>query len=181
MPSVAASRFAGGRRGHRAVRLFVAVWPSEEICRALEMLPRLEAPGLRWARSGQWHVTLRFLGDCDPDEAVAALAGLAARSAVAELGPATRLLGGRIVIVPVAGLDDLATMVVAGTAGLGEPPEDRVFKGHLTLAKSKGPVPPGAVGMPIGASFPVDDVCLVRSRTLSESASYETLERFSLG
>ena len=163
------------------MRLFVAVWPSEEVGEALARLPRPEAPGLRWTRPDQWHVTLRFLGESDPDEAAGALADLAAQSAVAELGPATRLLGKRIVVVPVDGLDDLAGTVVAATAGLGEPPEDRPFTGHLTLARARGPVPPGTGGTPITGGFPVGEVSLVRSRTLPEGAVYETLERFSLG
>ena len=104
-----------------------------------------------------------------------------AAPAVAELGPATRLLGKRVVVAAVAGLDDLAASVVAATAGVGEPPEERAFTGHLTLARSKGPVPPGAVGTPVAGSFPVDEVCLVRSRTLTEGAAYETLARFRLG
>jgi 2'-5' RNA ligase len=126
-------------------------------------------------------VTLRFLGEADPDEAAGALEGLVAESAVAELGPVTRLLGNRIVMVPVAGLDDLASAVVAATAEVGEPPEDRAFVGHLTLARAKEPVPPGTVGTPIVGTFPVEQVCLVRSRTLPEGAAYETMERFSLG
>ncbi len=163
------------------MRLFVAVWPSDEVAAALAALPRPEAPGLRWTRPDQWHVTLRFLGEADPDEAAGALEGLVAESAVAELGPVTRLLGNRIVMVPVAGLDDLASAVVAATAEVGEPPEDRAFVGHLTLARAKEPVPPGTVGTPIVGTFPVEQVCLVRSRTLPEGAAYETMERFSLG
>ncbi len=163
------------------MRLFVAAWPSVEVADALAGLPRPEAPGLRWTRPDQWHVTLRFLGEADPDEATAALDELAAAPAVAELGPATRLLGKRVVVAAVAGLDDLAASVVAATAGVGEPPEERAFTGHLTLARSKGPVPPGAVGTPVAGSFPVDEVCLVRSRTLTEGAAYETLARFRLG
>ena len=163
------------------MRLFVAAWPSVEVADALTGLPRPEAPGLRWTRPDQWHVTLRFLGEADPDEATAALDELAATPAVAELGPATRLLGKRVVVAAVAGLDDLAASVVAATAGVGEPPEERAFTGHLTLARSKGPVPPGAVGTPVAGSFPVDEVCLVRSRTLPEGAAYETLARFRLG
>ena len=163
------------------MRLFVAAWPSVEVADALAGLPRPEAPGLRWTRPDQWHVTLRFLGEADPDEATAARDELVAAPAVAELGPATRLLGKRVVVAAVAGLDDLAASVVAATAGVGEPPEERAFTGHLTLARSKGPVPPGAVGTPVAGSFPVDEVCLVRSRTLTEGAAYETLARFRLG
>ena len=163
------------------MRLFVAVWPSDEVGAALVGLPRPVVPGLRWTRHDQWHVTLRFLGESDPEEAAVALADLAAQQAVAELGPVTRLLGQRIVVVPVDGLDELARTVVATTVGLGGPPEDRPFTGHLTLARAKGPVPPGTVGIPITGRFPVGEVCLVRSRTLPEGAAYETLERFSLG
>ena len=170
------------------MRLFVAAWPSVEVADALAGLPRPEAPGLRWTRPDQWHVTLRFLGEADPDEATAALDELAAAPdelaaapAVAEVGPVARLLGKRVVVAAVAGLDDLAASVVAATAGVGEPPEERAFTGHLTLARSKGPVPPGAVGTPVAGSFPVDEVCLVRSRTLTEGAAYETLARFRLG
>lgn len=163
------------------MRLFVAVWPSDEVGATLAGLPRPGVPGLRWTRHDQWHVTLRFLGESDQEAAAAALADLAAQPAVAELGPVTRLLGQRIVVVPVDGLDELARTVVAATVGLGGSPEDRPFTGHLTLARAKGPVPPGTVGTPITGRFPVGEVCLVRSRTLPEGAAYETLERFSLG
>jgi len=163
------------------VRLFVAVWPSDEVLDALAALPRPEAPGLRWTRPDQWHVTLRFLGEAEPDVAAGALGALAAEPTVAELGPVTRLLGNRIMVAPVAGLDELAAAVVDATDEVGEPPGDRAFTGHLTLARTKGPVPPGTAGTPIAGTFPVEQVCLVRSRTLSEGAAYETLERFSLG
>ena len=163
------------------MRLFVAVWPSDEVGAALAGLPRPGVSGLRWTRHDQWHVTLRFLGESDPEEAAAALADLVAQPVVAELGPVTRLLGQRIVVVPVDGLDELARTVVATTVGLGGPPEDRPFTGHLTLARAKGPGPPGTGGTPITGGFPVGEVSLVRSRTLPEGAVYETLERFSLG
>ena len=163
------------------MRRFVAVWPSDEVGAALAGLPRPGVSGLRWTRHDQWHVTLRFLGESDPEAAAVALADLAAQPAVAELGPVTRLLGQRIVVVPVDGLDELARTVVATTVGLGGPPADRPFTGHLTLARAKGPVPSGTVGIPITGRFPVGEVCLVRSRTLPEGAAYETLERFSLG
>jgi len=83
------------------VRLFVAVWPSDEVVDALAALPRPEAPGLRWTRPDQWHVTLRFLGEAEPDVAAGALGALAAEPTVAELGPVTRLLGNRIMVAPV--------------------------------------------------------------------------------
>jgi 2'-5' RNA ligase len=163
------------------VRLFVAVMPPPPVIDVLAELPRPEAPGLRWTGPDQWHVTLRFLGQAEPDEAVAALDALSAWPAVAGLGPVTALLGNRLVMVPVAGLDEVAAAVVGVTAEVGRSPEDRPFVGHLTLARSKGPVPPGSVGAPVGGSFPVGEVCLVRSQTLPEGARYDVLERFALG
>lgn len=161
-------------------RLFLAVLPPSEVVEVLAGMPRPEAPGLRWTRPHQWHVTLRFLGHADPEDVVAAMASFSWTSAVAELGPVSATLGRHVVMVPVSGLDDLASVVTAATARVGMPPEGRPFVGHLTLARSKGPVPAGSAGTPISASFPVGEVCLVRSRALTDGVEYEVLERFSL-
>jgi 2'-5' RNA ligase len=79
-------------RNDRVVRLFVAVWPNEEVTARIAALDRPEVRGLRWTTPDQWHVTLRFLGQVeDPEPVVAALAGAAARSVpgTAHRGPAT--------------------------------------------------------------------------------------------
>ena len=135
---------------------------------------------MRWLPADQWHVTLRFLGEADPDEASAALAGLVAAPAEAVVGPSTRLLGDSVLVVPVAGLDRLAAEVMAATAGVGEPPEDRPFVGHLTLCRFRDGPPSGAAGAAIHTTFPVDEVVLVRSRTLPAGAVHDVLERFVL-
>ncbi len=155
--------------------------PGPEAVEVLAGLARPMAPGLRWTRPEQWHVTLRFLGEADPGEAAVALGGLDASPAVAGVGPATAVLGRGVLMVPVSGLGDLAAAVIRAAAEVGLPPEDRPFTGHITLARSKGPVPAGSVGAPVACSFPVDEVCLVRSRTLPEGAEYEVLDRFGLG
>ncbi|HVM01677.1 MAG TPA: 2'-5' RNA ligase family protein, partial [Acidimicrobiales bacterium] len=127
------------------MRLFVAVWPPEEVVgavasavAALSAAHPEQARALRWTGPEQWHVTLRFLGDAGLDEAARAFRAVAAPArpgpATAVLGPATGRFGRRVLHLPVAGLDDLAAAVVAATAGVGEPPEDRPFAGHLTLA-----------------------------------------------
>ena len=56
-------------------------------------------------------------------------------AATAVLGPAVGRFGHRILHVPVAGLDEAEAAVREATADLGEPPEDRPFRGHLTLAR----------------------------------------------
>jgi 2'-5' RNA ligase len=70
--------------------------------------------------------------------------------------------------------------VAAVTAGVGEPPEDRPFFGHITLCRFRDEPPPGAVGAAASTTFPVDEVALVRSRTLPGGAVHDVLERFVL-
>ena len=112
-------------------RLFVAVWPPEEVVARLAALPRPDQPGVRWTTRDQWHVTLRFLGEADPADAAGRLARAVLEPAAARLGPRVGTLGAEIVAVPVAGLDDLAA---AADAVLDDPP-DRRFRGHVTLAR----------------------------------------------
>ena len=162
------------------MRLFIAARPSAAAVAAIERLPRPEAPGVRWLSTDQWHVTLRFLGEADPDAAATALAALVAAPAEAVAGPATRLLGDTVLVVPVAGLDRLAAAVVAATTGVGELPEDRPFVGHLTLCRFREGPPLGAVGAAVSAAFSVEEVVLVRSRTLPGGAVHDVLERFPL-
>lgn len=160
------------------MRLFVAVWPSAEARELLGALPRPAVPGLRWSTPDQWHVTLRFLGEADPDEVRAALAAVEGTGpAEARLGPATARFGNRVLHVPVDGLDRLAASVVAATGHLGRPPEGRPFRGHVTLARPVGRGRPDLrplVGTPLAASWPVASVALVASRLRPAGAVYET-------
>ena len=68
-------------------RLFVAVWPPSGVVDALRPLVVPGEPGVRWVTPEQWHVTLRFLGDADPDEVATALRAAALPAAEAGLGP----------------------------------------------------------------------------------------------
>jgi 2'-5' RNA ligase len=162
------------------VRLFVAILPPDPVLDAVAGLRRPERPGVRWTTRAQWHVTLRFLGEVpDPGPVIAALDGARLAPCEARLGPAVAGLGREVVMVPVDGLDVLADAVVTATAGLGRPPEDRPFTGHLTLARVRRGAPRGArrgvVGEAIEARFPVTDVRLVRSHLGRDGARYEDL------
>lgn len=162
-------------------RLFVAVWPPDDVIEDLRALPRKDQRGVRFVDPERWHVTLRFLGDADPDEVAAALDGLHAEPATARLGPGVDVFGERIVMVPVHGLDDLAAAVTACTADLGEPPRAR-FVGHLTLARVKPHATmPRALGMMIDGEFAVDEVALVASRLHRDGARYDTIGTWALG
>ncbi|HET7489048.1 MAG TPA: RNA 2',3'-cyclic phosphodiesterase [Acidimicrobiales bacterium] len=161
------------------MRLFVAVWPPAGAAAAITAaLAGAPAPDrrLRWVPAERWHVTLRFFGEADPDEAAGALAAVGAPAAEATLGPATGRFGRRVLHVPVAGLEGLASAVVAATAGVGRPPEERPFAGHLTLARARdrrGVDLSPWCGLAVAASWPVGEVTLVASR----GGAYEVVGR----
>ena len=166
------------------MRLFVAALPDHAIVQYLLQVyggwPRPEIEGLRWTGPDQWHVTLRFLGLADPSVAAAALDQLEPTVAEARLGSTTALFGRGILMTPVNGVDSLAGAIAAATLGVGEPPENRPFVGHLTLARSRGRIPAELVDVPVTGVFPVTEVCLMRSETLPEGARYEVLGRWPL-
>ncbi|MFP5319647.1 MAG: RNA 2',3'-cyclic phosphodiesterase [Acidimicrobiia bacterium] len=164
------------------MRLFVAAWPPAGVVSLLAALPRTEVKGLRWTRRDQWHVTLRFLGNVeDVDGVVAALRAAPVGRTEAVMGPAVSRFGHRVLHVPVDGLSAAASAVVRATAGFGEPPENRPFRGHVTLARAadraRVDLRPLA-GTPLSGTWPVDEVTLVASRLSPAGARYEIVERF---
>ncbi|MGH9244389.1 MAG: RNA 2',3'-cyclic phosphodiesterase [Acidimicrobiales bacterium] len=168
------------------MRLFIAVWPPDEVLDLVGALPRPKVVGARWTTRDQWHVTLRFLGEVDegqlPD-VVAVLAGLGLRSVDVTLGPAVERLNPRIVSVSVLGLEEIGPAVVGATRSFGKPPEDRPFRGHLTLARLRGVRKwelAEALGAPISAAWRVDVLHVVRSRLSPHGARYDTVERVAL-
>jgi 2'-5' RNA ligase len=108
--------------------------------------------------------------------------GRSAAAVDVEVGPVVERFGKRILHVPTAGLDEVAAATVAATAHVGVPPEDRAFRGHLTLARSRRgdtdlrPL----TGTPITGWWRADEVTLVRSHLDSAGARYEVLERVAL-
>lgn len=168
----------------------MAVWPPEDVVAAvasavasLRATHPDEAKGLRWTGPGQWHVTLRFLGDADPDQARAAFRRAASQDgfgpATAVAGPATGRFGRRALHLPVAGLGGLAAAVAAATAGVGEAPGDRRFSGHLTLARARdrrgGDLAPFA-GFAVAGRWEVPELALVASRPGPGGARYEVVD-----
>lgn len=166
-------------------RLFVAVWPPDDVLDRLAALDRPALDGLRWTTRDQWHVTLRFLGQVPDAEAVSGALGVLSGSPAVDagLGPATGRFGRRILHVPVAGLEPVAAEVVRATAHLGRPPDDRPFAGHVTLARiakdAKADLRP-LTGVGVTGMWRVEEVCLVESRLSPKGARYEVLERFPL-
>lgn len=157
-------------------RLFVAVWPTEEASEALAGLPRPDLPGVRWTAPERLHVTMRFLGDCDEGDAVAALSGLRLSRAEVVLGPAVERLGRAVVVVPARGLDPLAAEIIAATRHIGQSPPDRPFTAHLTVARFRGR-PPAGYAPPVHAAFTATEIALVRSHP---PGTYQNVATFAL-
>ena len=156
-----------------AVRLFVALWPTQEVLDLLEGLTRPETPGVRWTTRGQWHVTLRFLGEADPDETLASLreavAGFPPREVA--MGPATDRLGRAVLMAPVAGADDLGAALAP----------ERPFVGHVTLARSRRKhIPDALLGQPVAATWTASSVALVRSTLTPDGAVYDDVATIPL-
>lgn len=162
--------------------MFVAVWPPPDVLAGLAELHEPGEEGLRWTPSERWHVTLRFLGEVGDDQVAPlcdALQGAVAGELPcrAFLGPATVRLGRALLIVPVAGLDPLGAAVTDATRAFGQPPEDRPFVGHLTVARGRGrwPVPRRLAGHLVDGEWDVTEVTLVRSRLGRGGPTYEVV------
>lgn len=172
------SRRGAGGDGGRTARLFVCAWPSAAAVQELRALARPVVQGVRWVEPAQWHVTLRFLGEVVAADAVDALACAEFPRVTATLGPSIDTFDGRQMIVPVGGVDPLASAVRAATGELGRR-DDRRFRGHLTLARvARGSAIPSP-GWSIDASFDVESIDLVASETRPGRPVYATVASFA--
>ena len=179
-------------------RLFIAVWPPPAVHGRLQALDRPGVPGVRWTTEDQWHVTLRFLGDIGDlaaetgqgvmDALRSALADASAGQAplVASVAARARALGDRVWVLPVTGLDNLATAVATATSQVVAPagPDRRRFRGHLTLARARRPgglSGLGALAWPdLSDTWPVREITLVSSLLHRGGARYRIEGRLEL-
>jgi 2'-5' RNA ligase len=102
-------------------------------------------------------------------------------AAEARLGPALIRLGRGVLAAPVGGLEAVADAVTAATSDLGRPPGGRPFRGHVTLARSRGNIPAALAAAAVEAEWAVDAVCLVVSHLHPAGARYEVVQRFPVG
>jgi 2'-5' RNA ligase len=127
-------------------------------------------------------VTLRFLGECDVDDARGAFRSIEADVVDVTMGPTTGRFGRRILHVPTEGLLSVATATVGATAELGHPPDQRPFAGHITLARSRRgdtDLRPFA-GLPLAGHWTAAEVTLVASHLGPGGARYEIVESLPL-
>jgi len=163
-------------------RLFVCLWPPGHVREALEALHRKDQIGARFVPPENWHVTLRFVGEEDPNDVAAALSSARFASTVVRLGPAVDIGGERTLFVPVSGADELAAAVVQSTCDLGDQPIRPRFLGHVTIARLKKRANvPRALGELIDVSWTPDEVALVESTLRRDGARYDTLATWPVG
>jgi 2'-5' RNA ligase len=174
--------------------MFVAARPDDSTLERLSELALGPMEDLRPVSPGEWHITLRFLGDVDAGlapvlvDALGVAAGTLPDSIHCEVGPGTAWFGGdRVLQIPVSGLEGAAdavrsaTLPVVPDANHGEPR----FTGHITLARSRrdrldASARAALAGIPFGAAFDVECLDLVGSQLSTEGARYTTLARLSL-
>jgi hypothetical protein len=165
-------------------RLSIAVWPPPRIIAVLSMLDRPDVAGVRWSAPEQWLVKVRPLGSVNErlvPELVAVLEAEldGAPAAACVLGPATRRLGGQWLGAPVNGLDDLAAVVFAATAGLVPVTHPQPFQADVVLAR--GRVPKELAGRPISGTWTARRVSLVADRSSVKAPLFEDLATIPLG
>lgn len=183
------------------MRLFAAIWLPDEVRLALAARLRALAhttwPRLRWADPATWHVTLAFFGDL-PDDVATDLSERLGRVAhrhravplsLGAVGAFGRPAAARVVTTKVddgsdGGLRALAASVAAAGRRCGARVEERRYRPHVTLARSRVPFDArpliealGRVGD--GLSWTVDEFALVRSH-LRPVVRYETLASWRL-
>lgn len=157
-------------------RMFVAVSLPSNVADLIAELPTRALRGVSYTKRSQWHITVRFLGNADRAEAIAALGSIEAPAAKVELGPRVALLGDRVVMVAASGLDAVAVAVDDAFDGVGEPSE-RTFVGHVTLARLKGvplrdPSRVSVLGASISTTFTADSISLFASELGAQGAQH---------
>jgi RNA 2',3'-cyclic 3'-phosphodiesterase len=172
-------------------RAFLAVVPPPSVIRWTESVAvssRQLDDGLRWSRSEQRHLTVRFFG------AVAASAAVSesVSESFLRIPPFTLSLGGggafpdpRRASVLWLGVREGSNALSALAAAVAEP-DDQPFRAHVTLARAKRPRDLRQVIDAFDASgesepWTVDEVVLFESDRRPEGAVHTEQARFALG
>ncbi len=113
-------------------------------------------PGARWIEPGDFHVTLRFIGDVDAttaDDVMEALSEMRVRPALTVTLDGLGIFGGDrpralyASVVPEAELTDLQAEQERLVRRAGVEPERRKFTPHVTLARLRRDATPEAAAM----------------------------------
>ena len=167
------------------MRLFFACWPPVETAQALGRWAaevRNETGGKVTAVENI-HLTLAFLGNAEPDKAIAAVSRVDGRRHELPIDAARYVkrnemvwVGSTVVPEPLLAL---ASALQASLRSAGFALEDRPFAAHVTLIRKARR--PAAIPPRPNVAWPVDEFLLVRSHTSPSGSRYEPIERFALG
>jgi 2'-5' RNA ligase len=187
----------------QTLRTFIAIALPAGVSRKLAAIQqRLLAHGLRlrWVKSGNIHLTLKFLGDIIPADVqeIESAIQIAARGiqpfelTIQGLGIFPGIRRPRVLWSGLGGatecLEQLHRDLENALADRGIAREKRPFKGHLTLARMKGTPDSRQLLSAIEAEglfepfqLPVDELVLFQSRLQPSCAVYTPLACFRLG
>ena len=165
------------------MRIFFAVWPPAATAGALAHWARQaqRLTGGKMTAEEKIHLTLAFLGDADPQKAMAAARRVAATAHALPIEQARYWRENNIVWAgpretPAAlkALFDALSLQLSRAEFILE---RRPFAAHITLIRKarRAKLPP----LP-AVDWPVNEFLLVRSSLSSQGSTYEPLERFAL-
>ena len=167
------------------MRLFFALWPSRKGAHALAEWARevQRTTGGRATREETIHLTLAFLGEADPEQAIAAAREVRGEPFGLEVDTARYWRRQRIVwagpgAMPGA-LEALVSRLHPRLATAGFVLEARPFAAHVTLLRKAGE-PAALPPLPV-VRWRADEFVLVRSSPSTLGSRYETVARFPLG
>jgi 2'-5' RNA ligase len=189
------------------LRLFVAISIPEpvrdEIIRVQqELQPLVPRDVVRWARSDQFHLTLRFLGDVPADgvEDLKKSVGAVCRNArplslrAEGVGFFPNPRSPRVIWVGIndrkGRLVDLQRQIEAAVRFFTAEPGEKNFTGHATLGRLKNPKPADIWDLAARAQslekrrfgeWKADEIEIIRSELSPAGARYTSLAAFRLG
>ena len=197
---------AQGEIAVKKIRAFIAFktppdWDQKFADFQGEMKKTFEGRAFRWVNPEQIHITLRFFGWLSATQ-IEEITSYLSRIARAHrpfalycegLGCFPNLNRPRVFWAGLSGdLADGSSLqgeITEVTQSLGEPPEDRPFAPHLTLARIKEPQRPEIsdlreiikCGFEIESTWRVDELLLMQSHLSPQGSLYETLARCKIG
>ena len=179
------------------MRLFVGLAVDEAVKETLERLTlrlRAKDDGLRWSTPDQWHVTLVFLGDVDDaarTRLVRELAGVrqpALTLRMKQLGVFERVGILHAEVEVSAELLRLYEGVASAVRQVGLEVEDRPYRAHVTLARSRNRegrktierLRRSAEQQRLSARWEAEEFLLYESQLSPSGSKYVVRERFVL-
>ena len=166
------------------MRLFFALWPPRETAQALAAWAAQvqQQTGGKVTVTENIHLTLAFLGEADPDKAIAAARGVKAKRHELPIETAKYVRRNEMVWVAPAAMPEPLSVLAASLHGAlkaaGFRLEERPFAAHVTLIR-KG-LPPKALPPLPRLEWPVNEFALIRSRTSPKGSTYEPVELIAL-